>query len=73
MRLEDAAAGEVDMANDLERRPDRTASRTAKPIPVYLIYQTAVTTGDQVVFYDDIYGKDRSMLASSGNGSIAAR
>ena len=44
-----------------------------KPMPVYLIYQTAVTTGDQVVFYDDIYGKDRSMLASSGNGSIAAR
>ncbi|MFL6724752.1 MAG: L,D-transpeptidase family protein [Sphingomicrobium sp.] len=44
-----------------------------EPMPVYLIYQTAVTTGDAVVFYDDIYGKDRSMLAGSGNGSIAAR
>jgi len=44
-----------------------------KPMPVYLIYQTAVPNGDQVVFYHDIYGKDRSMLAGSGAGQVAAR
>jgi murein L,D-transpeptidase YcbB/YkuD len=44
-----------------------------KPMPVYLIYQTAVPNGDQVVFYQDIYGKDRSMLAGSGTGQVAAR
>ena len=44
-----------------------------KPMPVYLIYQTAVPSGDQVVFYQDIYGKDRSMLAGSGADRVAAR
>ena len=43
------------------------------PMPVYLIYQTAVPSGGDIVFYQDIYGKDRSMLAASGEGRIAAR
>ena len=43
-----------------------------EPMPVYLIYQTAVPNGNQVVFYQDIYGKDRSMLAGSTEGRIAA-
>ncbi len=44
-----------------------------EPMPVYLIYQTAEPTGGQVVFHGDIYGKDRSMLAGSSNGQVAAR
>jgi murein L,D-transpeptidase YcbB/YkuD len=44
-----------------------------KPVPVYLIYQTAVPSGGQVVFYQDIYGKDRSMLAGASKGQVAAR
>jgi murein L,D-transpeptidase YcbB/YkuD len=44
-----------------------------RPMPVYLIYQTAVPSGGQIVFYEDIYGQDRSMLAGSTNGQIAAR
>ena len=44
-----------------------------KPVPVYLGYLTAVPSGSEVVFYDDIYGKDRSELAASGDGRIAAR
>src|SRR4029453_13105901 len=44
-----------------------------RPMPVYLIYQTAVPTGDQVYYFQDIYGKDRSRLAGATNGSIAAR
>jgi murein L,D-transpeptidase YcbB/YkuD len=43
------------------------------PVPVYLAYLTAVPTGGQIVFYEDIYGKDRSEIASSNNGRVAAR
>ena len=44
-----------------------------QPMPVYLIYQTAVPNGDQIVFYNDIYGKDRSMLAGAGASQVATR
>ncbi|HEU4956866.1 MAG TPA: L,D-transpeptidase family protein, partial [Sphingomicrobium sp.] len=44
-----------------------------EPMPVYLIYQTAVPNGDQIVFYQDIYGKDRSMLAGSNMDHVAVR
>jgi L,D-transpeptidase YcbB len=44
-----------------------------RPVPVYLAYLTAVPDGNQVVYYDDIYGKDRSQLAKSGDGRVAAR
>ena len=59
---------------DLRRAAQWKGARTEqpvelpKPMPVYLIYQTAVPSGDQVVFYQDIYGKDRSMLAGSARG-----
>jgi murein L,D-transpeptidase YcbB/YkuD len=43
-----------------------------EPMPVYLIYQTAVPDGDQIVFYNDIYGNDRSMLAGAGSSQVAA-
>jgi murein L,D-transpeptidase YcbB/YkuD len=43
------------------------------PVPVYLAYLTAVPSGEQIVFYDDIYGKDRAQLASSSRGFIASR
>lgn len=43
------------------------------PMPVYLIYQTAVPSGGDIVFYQDIYGKDRSMLAGSNADQVAAR
>jgi murein L,D-transpeptidase YcbB/YkuD len=43
------------------------------PVPVYLAYLTAVPSDGQVVFYDDIYGKDRSELAAAADGRIAAR
>ena len=44
-----------------------------KPMPVYLAYLTAVPSGDRVVYYEDIYGRDRSMLAGASNGKVAAR
>lgn len=45
----------------------------ATPMPVYLIYQTAVPTGDGIAYFDDIYGKDRSQIASTGKDRVAAR
>ena len=45
----------------------------AKPVPVYLAYMTAVPSGGQVVFLDDIYGRDRAQLALAGTKRTAAR
>ena len=45
----------------------------AKPVPVYLAYMTAVPSGDQVVYLDDIYGRDRAQMALAGNKRTAAR
>ena len=45
----------------------------AKPVPVYLSYMTAVPSGNQVVFLEDIYGRDRAQLALAGNKRTAAR
>ena len=38
-----------------------------KPIPVYIAYLTAMPDGGQIVFYDDIYGRDQSALAQQGS------
>ena len=35
-----------------------------KPVPVYLAYLTAVPSGGETVFYDDIYSQDQPRLAS---------
>jgi murein L,D-transpeptidase YcbB/YkuD len=44
-----------------------------RPVPVYLAYLTAVPSGSQVVFYEDIYGKDRSQLAAASRDRLARR
>lgn len=44
-----------------------------RPVPVYLAYLTAVPSGNQIVFFEDIYGKDRSQLALANKGRIASR
>lgn len=36
-----------------------------KPVPVYLAYLTAEPSGDQAVFYDDIYGRDAARLGAA--------
>jgi len=44
-----------------------------RPVPVYLAYLTAVPSGGQIVFFDDIYGKDRSQLALANKRRLASR
>ncbi len=44
------------------------------PVPVYLTYMTAVPSGTEVAFYDDIYGRDARRLAQARGGrQVAAR
>jgi len=44
-----------------------------QPVPVYLAYLTAVPSGDRIVYYDDIYGRDRSQLAAVSKDRLATR
>ena len=56
------------------QRSPSSRLRWSKPVPVYLAYLTAVPSGSQVVFYEDIYGKDRSHARRGrATGSVAAR
>jgi murein L,D-transpeptidase YcbB/YkuD len=47
----------------------------ARPVPVYILYGTAVADGDQVLFFDDIYGYDRKLaqLLTDADRAIAAQ
>ena len=44
-----------------------------RPVPVYLAYLTAVPSGNQTVYYEDIYGRDRARIAAASANRIAAR
>ncbi|HVF36905.1 MAG TPA: L,D-transpeptidase family protein [Sphingomicrobium sp.] len=44
-----------------------------RPVPVYLAYLTADASRGDVVFFDDIYGKDRAQLAAQERSQFAAR
>jgi murein L,D-transpeptidase YcbB/YkuD len=47
----------------------------ASPVPVYVMYMTAVPEGSKIAFLEDVYGWDAKRLAemSSGSQSVAAR
>ena len=45
-----------------------------QPVPVFLTYLTAVPSGSEVAFYQDIYGRDAQRLAQlRGGREVAAR
>lgn len=44
-----------------------------QPVPVYLAYLTATQEGNQLTFYSDIYGRDRTMQAGRKKGLFASR
>ena len=49
----------------MDSGPDNATVRLAKPIPVYIVYGTAAAyPGDEVHFYDDIYGHDARLAAA---------
>ncbi|KRB86074.1 hypothetical protein ASE00_04855 [Sphingomonas sp. Root710] len=45
--------------------PDRHVD-LPHPTPVYIAYLTAAPTGDGIVFYPDVYGRDPALLAAMG-------
>ncbi len=58
-------------------RPDSDAPEQnvdlPEPVPVYITYLTARPENGRITFQNDIYGRDRQLLASVGGTSIAAR
>jgi murein L,D-transpeptidase YcbB/YkuD len=45
------------------------------PVPVYVIYMTAIPSGSSITYLDDVYGWDAGRLAQMGSasGQVAAR
>lgn len=76
VRLEDAPRlGEWLFGRKLNPEGARTEQKVMleRPVPVYLTYLTAMPSGGQVAYYDDIYGHDRARLAQMGGHSTASR
>jgi murein L,D-transpeptidase YcbB/YkuD len=75
VRLEDAARlGEWLFGQPLDPK-GATAEQPvplATPVPVYITYLTAVPSGSELAFFDDIYGRDEQRLAQLRSGSQLA-
>ncbi len=72
VRLEDAARlGRWLFGYDLDWEGAGTeAARAAQePVPVYITYLTALPDGATIAYYDDVYGRDASRLATSSSPS----
>ena len=56
--------------DDLQPQGARPEQRVPlpQPVPVYLTYLTAVPSGSQVAYFDDIYGRDSARLAQLQDG-----
>jgi murein L,D-transpeptidase YcbB/YkuD len=75
VRVEDAAR----LSRWLFQRDLSSASAAAEqnvdlpePVPVYITYLTAAPEGGRIAFHDDVYGRDRQLLAHLGGGKEAA-
>jgi L,D-transpeptidase YcbB len=47
---------------------DNVTVTLARPVPVFIVYGTAIAYEDEVHFYDDIYGHDRRLAAALARG-----
>ena len=45
----------------------------ANPVPVYITYLTATPDGSSIAFFDDVYGRDATRLATLKQGSLSNR
>ena len=74
VRLEDAARlGRWLFGYDLDWESAGTEQRVPLPslVPVYITYLTALPDGAKIAYYDDVYGRDASRLATSSNPAPA--
>jgi murein L,D-transpeptidase YcbB/YkuD len=58
-------------------RPDSAAPEQnvdlPEPVPVYITYLTARPENGQITFHNDIYGRDRQLMASVGGAPSSSR
>jgi murein L,D-transpeptidase YcbB/YkuD len=80
VRLEDAdRLGKWLFGHELHATSDAPEIKIPleRPVPVYVVYMTAVPNGSSVTYLDDVYGLDAKALADAGHGasgdSVAVR
>jgi murein L,D-transpeptidase YcbB/YkuD len=79
IRLEDAARlGHWLFGHDLiwEGAGTEEMVPLADPVPVYITYLTAMPSGSEIAYFDDVYGRDAQRLATLGSnssGPVASR
>ena len=74
IRLEDAdRLGRWLFGHDLHATSDDPEIKIPldRPVPVYVIYMTAVPNGSSITYLDDVYGWDSERLAQLGAGGNA--
>jgi len=72
VRLEDAARlGRWLFGYDLDWEVAGTEQRVPMPslVPVYITYLTALPEGSSIAFYDDVYGRDATRLATTSSAN----
>ena len=75
VRLEDAARlGRWLFGYDLDWEVAGTEQRVPMPslVPVYITYLTALPEGSSIAYYDDVYGRDATRLATTSSAAPAA-
>jgi len=75
VRLEDAARlGRWLFGKDLVWEGAGTEERVPLdyPVPVYITYLTAMPSGSSIAYFDDVYGRDSSRLATLSDQGILA-
>lgn len=81
IRLEDAdRLGRWLFGHDLQATSDdpEIKIQLARPVPVYVVYMTAIPNGASITYLDDVYGLDAKALAGMSNAgssgdAVAAR
>ena len=52
----------------MENGQDNVTINLVRPVPVFIVYGTAIAYEDEVHFYDDIYGHDAKLAAALAKG-----
>jgi murein L,D-transpeptidase YcbB/YkuD len=53
----------------MENGPDNVTVKLARPVPVFILYGTAIAyENNEVHFYDDIYGHDAKLAQAMAKG-----
>jgi murein L,D-transpeptidase YcbB/YkuD len=76
IRLEDAPRfGRWLFGRDLYKSGDAPEQIVSIPtlVPLFVTYLTAVPSGSDIAYFDDVYGRDAERLAATGHGQAVSR